>query len=471
MRSLICGISVVWSVFIACPGSARAEDGLPYFARVAGKEAIVRSGPSEDFYVTDRLSTGTEVEVFRHDKRDWAAIRPPQGSSSWISAESVQKTEQPSVGRVTRDGAQTRIGTVFGDDHRAAYIKLDEGELVEILERRKLKTISGTSLEEFYRIMPPAGEFRWISLDELIPVQPPPKDSEDDSAERDVESEMPLAFDVPVTADDKDRAPPSLIAPPETKIARWTSIKEVDDEYADVEAIELPDNNSQSDGGSDLPPPSVLTTGLNEDDSTDRLPSDHVEPADHILISELANIELKLSETIIDDPDRWNLGSLQLRSQAVIDTGEVQSVREDAQRLLAKITQFADIKRRSGQLKLETMSDVGKRASLSSSLDAEETELGELLADVKQGAIGNLSKYDGEGWLRRVVSNRRGVPEYALTDRTGNIIQFISPQTGLDLGRYERKRVGIFGVRGFIPEFDRPHLVAQRIVSLDKVTR
>ena len=462
MRLLACVIPILSIVFPRCLDAWAGSD-FPYVAGVVNEEAIVRSGPGEEFYITDRLPAGTEVEVFRYDNHEWAAIRPPQGSFSWIPAKAVEKTEQPSIGRVVHDGVQTRIGTVFGDDHRSAYIRLDRDELVEILEQRKLKTISGTSLEEFYRIMPPAGEFRWISIDELIAVDSPtevPKEIVDSRQEI-------LAPDLAVPDVEAIGIPATLAENPPTDLAHHD---DMDGKESNADATRFREESSVTDEGAQLPAPSVLTAALDGD----RSPSGLSQPGaatTGILNAELASIELNLSETIVDNIGRWDLTSLQLRTQAVIDTGEANLVREDAQQLLAKITQFADIKRRSEQLNTERLSNFGNRTPGDWPIESEGKELRELLTEIQRGNGRQLSKYDGEGWLRRVVSKRRGVPAYALTDRNGNIIQFISPQTGLDIGQYERKRVGIFGVRGFIPEFDRPHLVAQRVVTLDKVTR
>ena len=65
---------------------ARAEQAFPYKAYVTAAEVYVRSGPGRTFYPTDKLHTGDQVEVYRHDPGGWCAIRPPEGSFSWVSA-------------------------------------------------------------------------------------------------------------------------------------------------------------------------------------------------------------------------------------------------------------------------------------------------------------------------------------------------------------------------------------------------
>ena len=79
---------------------AHAEQSFPYRAYTAEKNASVRSGPGDDFYVTDQLDWGSKVEVYRHDKGEWCAIRPPAHSFSWVSAEHVKLTDDLSLGRI-----------------------------------------------------------------------------------------------------------------------------------------------------------------------------------------------------------------------------------------------------------------------------------------------------------------------------------------------------------------------------------
>ena len=68
-----------------------------------------------------------------------------------------------------------------------------------------------------------------------------------------------------------------------------------------------------------------------------------------------------------------------------------------------------------------------------------------------------------------VVTNRAGMPRYALTDDNGNVMQFISPQPGLNLSSYVRKRIGVFGQRSYLANVEKPHLTAERIVSMRQI--
>src|SRR5208337_4567269 len=67
-----------------------AEQTFPYMAYIATDNVYVRSGPGENYYPTDKLKAGTEVEVYRHDPGGWFAIRPPKDSFSWVSSHHLQ---------------------------------------------------------------------------------------------------------------------------------------------------------------------------------------------------------------------------------------------------------------------------------------------------------------------------------------------------------------------------------------------
>src|SRR6478672_10730963 len=78
----------------------RAADERPYEAVVLEQGAEVRAGPGRRFYVTQQLEPGTQVEVYRRDVGDWLAIRPPEGSFSWIPESDLEMTEEPGVAEV-----------------------------------------------------------------------------------------------------------------------------------------------------------------------------------------------------------------------------------------------------------------------------------------------------------------------------------------------------------------------------------
>lgn len=91
-------------------------------------------------------------------------------------------------------------------------------------------------------------------------------------------------------------------------------------------------------------------------------------------------------------------------------------------------------------------------------------------AESYRAGTGN-SSFDGEGILMPVFTSRTDVPEFALTDRQGRIVQFVSANDGIELREYVRQRVGIYGTHGFLPALQQQHLTATRVVVLEDSAR
>ncbi len=83
--------------------------------------------------------------------------------------------------------------------------------------------------------------------------------------------------------------------------------------------------------------------------------------------------------------------------------------------------------------------------------------------------IDDPNRFDGTGKLTPVVSQRPNAPRYALVDSTNQVISFVTPAPGVDLQPYVGKEVGVNGERGFMPELQKPHVMASRINVLDDV--
>jgi hypothetical protein len=84
--------------------------------------------------------------------------------------------------------------------------------------------------------------------------------------------------------------------------------------------------------------------------------------------------------------------------------------------------------------------------------------------------LAEATAYDGEGILRPVISRRRGAPGFALVDEQGAVLSFVTPARGVVLETHLGRKVGITGARGYMPEYRRPHLVAQQVAVLDDLT-
>ena len=79
-------------------------------------------------------------------------------------------------------------------------------------------------------------------------------------------------------------------------------------------------------------------------------------------------------------------------------------------------------------------------------------------------------RYDGVGKLSRVNPSRIGAPQYALLDDYGRVRCYVTPEPGMNLRYYLGRQVGINGARGYVPEQQASHLMAQHIDLIDGST-
>ena len=78
------------------------------------------------------------------------------------------------------------------------------------------------------------------------------------------------------------------------------------------------------------------------------------------------------------------------------------------------------------------------------------------------------AEYDGTGFLMPVNRQSEKVPPFALVSRDGRILRYVVPTPGLNLQRYERQEVGVFGSTRNAEGVAGGLLVAERIVELDR---
>jgi hypothetical protein len=147
---------------IATAATAAAEQAFPYKAYIAADDVYARSGPGDNYYPTDKLKAGTEVEVYRHDPGGWFAIRPPKDSFSWVSSRHLQ-LDGNNLATVTDEHVAARVGSRMSDARDVIQVRLHKGEAVEVLEPRRNRSQGNAEPTAWFKIAPPAGEFRWVS--------------------------------------------------------------------------------------------------------------------------------------------------------------------------------------------------------------------------------------------------------------------------------------------------------------------
>ncbi len=139
----------------------------PYSVYVATPKAFARCGPSDDYYRTDPLRQGQELQVYAETDDGWLGIRPPQESFCWVPAETVQKNSGELEGVIVEDRTVAWIGTHLGRARTYRWqVQLAEGEPVTVIGRSEREGPDGPQL--WYRIVPPSGEYRWIQRKNIV---------------------------------------------------------------------------------------------------------------------------------------------------------------------------------------------------------------------------------------------------------------------------------------------------------------
>ena len=122
---------------LAMATSVRAQ-GYPADMTITVPEVEVRSGPTKEYYPTGKLRFGDRVLVLREskDQPGWLAIRPPQGSFSWINAKAIKQIDAR-TGVVESDaGAMLRPGSsIANKEPNMESVKVPLGSIVTILDK------------------------------------------------------------------------------------------------------------------------------------------------------------------------------------------------------------------------------------------------------------------------------------------------------------------------------------------------
>lgn len=405
---------LVWFCVIAVCGSVLgAQTQFPYELTVGTGPVDVRSGPGPQYYATGQLAAGAKIQVYRHDS-DWLAIRPPAGSFSLVKSDRLEATNQAGVARVTNDDVTCHLGSNVAqiDDH-VSWVRLRKDELVELIDgdNPRSQTPAGDAGDEWRRISPPAGEFRWVNaaaVQKARVAKAPARGSRREA--------------IRIPGDGRQFGAPT--EPNQQMVEEQTA-------------------------------PTGGVTGAADDSADAKWIA-----RDPRLRDSLDDIELRLSLMVAKEMRAWRIGQLRDRLEAVMENLRSEEDRLRAQHLAKRIGKFEELQNRF----VETMGDSYVPDVPKSSASANDTtpSLVERVTGVR---------YDGSGWLVPVHSTKQTAPPYALLDAEGDVLQYVSPTPGLNLHRYVRKQVGIFGHRGHRSSLKKPHLTAERVVDLRRHLR
>ncbi len=411
-------IAALVSCYTLGPSLASGEQEFPYKAFITAENVYVRSGPGQSYYPTDKLKTGQEIEVYRHDPGGWYAIKPPEGSFAWVSGRFL-KAGTDGLAVVADDRVAARVGSRLSDIREVIQVRLHKAEVVEVLEAKKTGT--GSDRVTWYKIAPPSGEFRWVHGRYVDPhYQDTGVRKTGVTENRFSRAEPPgveRAEPSPVTMAATAELPPA--AEPSTVIVRPPSGPVAEPRFV-------------SPGGRSLSPKEYQAA--------------------------LEGLNLKLSAMVVEEPTVWAFDDMRLGAEELLHQAETAVERGRARVLLNKIDRFDDIQRRYDRINLvRTRNERANR-----SLAGLDRQVRGLARRPEQD-----ERFDGVGKLTRVISRRSDAPRYALVDPSGDVRCYVSPAPGVNLRHYLGRKIGINGVRGYMPEQRAEHVTARNVSVLE----
>lgn len=146
----------------------------PEVVYVAVEQASLYAGPSTDFYPTSDARRGTVLDVYQRTQNGWLGVRPPQGSFSWVPASQAYLLPGGRVIEITDGNSVSWIGTDLGSAKQYRWqVQLRVGEQLSVLGEDTIKSDTDEREALWYRVAPPAGEFRWIEEAAVSKSAPP----------------------------------------------------------------------------------------------------------------------------------------------------------------------------------------------------------------------------------------------------------------------------------------------------------
>lgn len=398
-------------------GGLRAEPRpFPYKAYVNANEVYVRSGPGEDYYPTDKLKLGQEVEVYRHDPGGWYAVRPPEGSFTWVAARYVEGLDD-GLATINADRVAARVGTRFSEMRDVIQVRLQKGEQVEVLQRDPSETLGEKG---WCKIAPPSGEFRWI-------------------AGKFVDRDFPHEGVV------RHRDPE-----PERAVEQTSATSPIVERHPD------PPPHGHHDAHAPGPPPPeprfVESPSVAQPAPMRRLDAEEFR-------QEIDNLELELSIMVAEEPTVWTFAKIGPRARALLEQADTAVQRGRARTLVSKVARFEEIKTR-----LDAVSELRHDTERHNHQLA---ELARKRGEPLRVPISVDARYDGIGKLQRLPATSAGTPRYALLDENNEIHCYVTPAPGVNLQNYVGRAVGIHGMRGFMPEQKAQHIVAKHVTAIE----
>ncbi len=160
---------------------------------------------------------------------------------------------------------------------------------------------------------------------------------------------------------------------------------------------------------------------------------------------------VELSMIVAKPVEQWDMSRVKELSLRSIEYGTSAVERGEARLLLQRVEQFESMRNR-------TLGSVPQLAS-----SAAPTSMAAANTDIRSVPAADG---DASGWLVQIHKTLPNQPEFALTDLAGNVIAYVDPAPGVNLRRFNREAVVVYGSRGYLPALAARHITAERVVRI-----
>lgn len=199
----------------------------------------------------------------------------------------------------------------------------------------------------------------------------------------------------------------------------------------------------------------------------------------------LEELDRELTIMASRDPSAWDMGALREYGEKLLSRSRTPLERGRVRLVLDRIAAFESTAPESGSHRDwrapggRSDTSVAARPDRSTAPRSQDSSApaGDIFqppqtSPRKNSAPEAQPTFDGVGQLMPVYDfKNKGLPPYQLVDADGNFLRYVTPEPGVNLHRYERKQVGLYGPRGYIEALGKDHLTARRVVDLDQLRR
>ena len=149
--------------------AAGINSAVPFTTRIILPNAEVRSGPGSGskLYGTNNLKAGDVITVVQERPDGWLAIRPPDGSFSWVQSKYLQRivATQPNYLVQTNDG--NKVPVYIGSAVLNTKPTLESARLTRGSQVKSLGAAQSDGKENWIPIVPPENELRYIRCEAI----------------------------------------------------------------------------------------------------------------------------------------------------------------------------------------------------------------------------------------------------------------------------------------------------------------